>query len=361
MAAVLKHVRFVIRQPLLVIRIGKGFFRALILRKPVLRSVELAVTYQCQCACDMCYAEKLADAGRKILTVDQIRTLWEQCHRLGAIHVNITGGEPLLRKDLCDVIRALKPDSTMVSLVTNGVLLTPERIDRLTAAGLRYLQISIDSLNPQEHDRMRGVPGCFRKAIDGAAYAKSIGLPVCLSTVISHDALKTPEKIWEMIRFAEKMDTFLLLNLAATAGGWTDRKDELLTQEDMALVAEFRKHPAVRQDVMYNFRGKSGCPAGTEKLYVTAYGDVTPCDMVHISFGNVLDQPLKTIWERMRACPPFRKQSPQCLRCIDREFVSQYVDPIADVQQIPVPAEAHPCLRPGAGKSARADATAGGS
>ena len=348
----LKHVGFVLKQPRVVPRIYGGFFRALVLRQPVLRSVELAVTYQCQCRCAMCYAAKLSDPGKKPMSVEQIARLWEECHGLGAIHVNVTGGEPLLRKDLCEVIGALKPASTIVSMVTNGVLLTPERVDQLKAAGLRYLQVSVDSLDPDEHDRLRGVPGTFQHLVDGAEYARKAGLTVCFSTVISHDALMHPEKIQAIIDFSAARGAFLLFNLASTSGGWTGHKEVLLTEEDLRMVREFRKNPTVRQDLMYNFIGRSGCPAGTEKFYVTAYGDVTPCDMIHVSFGNVLREPVKDIWKRMYSADPYKSRMTQCLRCANQDYVSCTIDPICGIDRLPVPVDEHPVLGAKSGDTA---------
>jgi len=141
----LNHWRFFKGRPLTIYRTARGFFKTLVLKKRVLRSVELAVTYNCQLRCDKCFALKWLEEEKKpFLTVEQIRNLWEQAYNLGAVHINLTGGEPLLRKDICDVVRACKPKGTVVSIVTNAIALTEEKARELKEAGLNTFQISLD-------------------------------------------------------------------------------------------------------------------------------------------------------------------------------------------------------------------------
>lgn len=341
----MKHVQFVVKSPYLVARIINGFRRSLVMNQPVLRSIELAITYRCQAACEFCYSDTLLNRGRKELSIKEIRQFWDECLKLGAIHVNITGGEPMIRKDWDEAIAACNPERTIVSMVSNGELLTRKNVRRAKNAGLRYLQISLDSANPEIHDESRKVKNLFEKAIRGLEYAKEEGITVSLSTVVTNENAPTRE-VWKMIDLAEKYDVFLLLNLAAMAGRWQSNRDCILTPKTMEYVRQFRQHPVVRQNTMYNFRMKAGCPAGTEKFYVTAYGDVTPCPLTHISYGNIREKSAKQIWTRMLETNPYNLHSTKCLRCENTEYYRKYIDPLADLieqgMQVPIPIENHP-------------------
>ena len=85
---------------------------------------------------------------------------------------------------------------------------------------------------------------------------------------------------------------------------------------------ELLKHPKARHHNLYNFRGRQGCPAGIEKIYITAYGDVTPCDLIHEPFGNVLEEPLETIWKRFSQDRRFTQKTYECIR-----YLKDGIDP----------------------------------
>jgi MoaA/NifB/PqqE/SkfB family radical SAM enzyme len=328
----LKHVLLIDfkRQPTLLFRTLKGYFRTIILKKRTLRSVEFAVTYRCQLSCPKCFAAKFSDSNRKELSVSQIAGIWKQCLALGAIHVNITGGEPLLRSDIYDVIKAFQPHRTFISLVTNSLLLNEERLKELKKAGLSYLQISLDSYLKELHDKLRGSPGCYDKVISGATLAKKIGLHVSFTTVATHQNVRTSE-IPEMLKISEKLGVFLLINFAGRSGNWSGKDDMLLTREDRLVLNEYMKHPLARLCEMINFYNIPGlCLAGKDKLNISAYGDVYPCTHIHISFGNALSESIKDIYEKIASFSYFKGFATDCIRY-------EYLNPVDASQITPVP------------------------
>ena len=299
----------------LVRRILNGYFRTLVLRQDRLRSVELALTYRCQAKCHKCYAANLIREDRKPLSVEQIRTIWKQCLALGAIHVNLTGGEPSLRSDLPDIIRACTPYQNMVSIVSNCLLIDEKMIAAWAEAGLNTLQASLDSADGEVHDMLRGVPGCYDHVINAARLCHKYGINICFSTVLSPESTSDKTQMWKLLELCEKEDAFLLICDSAQVGGWEGQDEKMFTREDRnTALMELLKHPRARHHNLYNFRGKQGCPAGIEKIYITAYGDVTPCDLVHEPYGNVLEEPLETIWRRMGKDPRWAQKTWECVR-----------------------------------------------
>ena len=310
--------RVFLKKPKLWLRIFNGYFSTLILRKNRLRSVELAITYACQAKCHKCYAANLLKSDRKPLSVEQIDAIWKQCQALGAIHVNITGGEPTLRKDVVDIIRTLRPDRTMVSLVSNTLLIDEETIAAWARAGLNTLQASLDSARPEVHDQLRGVEGCFDKVINAARLCHKYGINICFSTVLSPESTSDESQMWELLQLCDREDAFLLICDSASVGGWDGQKEKMLSREERnSALAKLLKHPRARHHNLYNFRGRQGCPAGIEKLYITAYGDVTPCDLMHEPFGNALEEPVEAIWKRMGADPRFAQKTCECVRYLE--------------------------------------------
>jgi MoaA/NifB/PqqE/SkfB family radical SAM enzyme len=315
--------RIFLKKPKLWWRISNGYLQTLVLRKDRLRSVELAVTYACQAKCHKCYSAKLFRKTQNPLSVEQIRGIWQQCLALGAIHVNLTGGEPTLRSDLLDIVKACTPDRAMVSIVSNTARIDEETIAAWAKAGVNTLQASLDSAVPEVHDRLRGIPGLFDKVVNAARLCHKHGINICFSTVLSTESTSNKDQMWKLLDLCKREDAFLLICDSASVGGWENEAGKMMTREERnAALAELLRHPRARHHNLYNFRGRQGCPAGIEKVYITAYGDVTPCDLMHEHFGNVLEEPLETIWKRMCSDRRFAQKTCECVR-----YLKDGIDP----------------------------------
>jgi MoaA/NifB/PqqE/SkfB family radical SAM enzyme len=340
----LKHLVFFKKKPLVFIGMAKGFFRSIVLRKNVLRTVDLAVTYNCHYKCEYCSAFLLKKEGKEVLTVDQIKKIWEQAQSLGAIHVNLTGGEPLMRNidELCQIIKNFHPERTLVSMVTNSVLVTKEKLKRLKDAGLDTLQLSMESLDPETNDKIRGVKGVTQKTMDAFRFAKELDLNVCLSAVACHD---NQQELKKLLEFAKKENVFLLLNTASSVGKWQGKNEAKMIDKDVALFEEFMSDSNARSDTSFNFSGKSGCPAGKERIHITAYGDVITCPLVQVSYGNVLQEPLKDIFERMNSMPFIKKYSKLCKHSFDSEYYQQICLPAEQIKNPPLSIYSHPNIK----------------
>lgn len=337
----LKHFEFLKRKPLVVSRIINGFFRKIILRQDVLRTVDLAVTGDCHYKCTFCSAYRLYGKGKPYLTVEQIKNIWEECVKLGVMHVNIAGGEPFLRDidELCQIIRNFKPSHFLVSLVSNGLNITKDKLERLKRAGLDTLQLSIESIDSGKHDSMVGIKGNFGKVMEAIGYAKELKLNVCLNAVFYST---NADEIKKLIDFSKKENIFLVLNTASAEGKWRGLDNMRLKEKDIATFEGFMRFPHVRHDSSINFSGKRECPAGKERVHITAYGDVLTCPLVQISYGNALEEPLKRIYERMANMEHLKKYSGMCKHAFDENYYKEILLPIEEEEKRPVFIFNHP-------------------
>lgn len=242
---------------------------------PVLRSIELAVTWICNLTCEFCYAEDLMYAKKKppAISIDAVRDLMAQAKKLGLIHVNVTGGEPMVRKDIFELIDAI-PKDIVVSVVTNSTLLTKEKIDRFKEVGVSTIQMSYGE-NYHKHFKL-----------DLARHATKIGLGVTLS-VVNIEAER--HNVLAALEMAPKENFSVLFNYPMRY------KNKGLDSE---LYWKYRYEPYVREDNLF-WSGKDKCPAGTTKIYVTNDGDVMTCDRIHGTFGNIHREKLEPVWRRM--------------------------------------------------------------
>ncbi len=111
---------------------------------PTLRSLEFAVTWACNKRCPFCYAEDLMvspDRNKEPIAIAKFKDVVLQARGLGLKHINITGGEPFMRKDLFELVASI-PEDIIITIATNNLLLTKEKVDRLKMLGVVSLQMS---------------------------------------------------------------------------------------------------------------------------------------------------------------------------------------------------------------------------
>jgi MoaA/NifB/PqqE/SkfB family radical SAM enzyme len=307
------------------------FCAALVARRRVPQSAYVAVTSRCPCRCPHCSA-----AGRPAAepTGTQLRALVRELKGLGGAIVGFTGGEPLLRPDLEELVRAAKPELATI-VFTTGHGLDAARATRLRAAGLDTLTLGLESADPAEHDRVRGVPGSFAQAEAAAAACREAGLYLAISTVGTRARLAAGE-LDRVHAVAERWGARELRVLSPGAtGGLAGRPEELLGPAERAAVRRFHVErnragtgPVVAAAAHLESDELFGCGAGYHHLFVDAAGEVCPCDLAPWSFGNAYAASLTAVWDWMGDAFP----RPRC-GCLQAALARQ-LDPGAP---LPVP------------------------
>jgi len=326
------------RKPLLTLRLARAVISAKLLRRKRLRYVDFAVDFACNLSCEHCFAAALKQPGRRRMEVGDYARVAAQAMRLGAVSFSFQGGEPLLFPRLREVIAACRPRRNVVSVTTNGTLLSPERVSELKDWGVDILTVSLDSAIPEEHDRFRGRAGTFEAALAGIDRALAAGLHVTLGSVVTHDSLHS-EGMRKLIELAIQRRLLFYFILPVRAGRWRDNADVALTDADVRfLEQETRRSPYLRTDFQANL-GPYGCGAAKEILYLTPYGDVLVCPFLHVTFGNVLEDDLATIRRRALRVPCLAAYHQKCLVSTDEEFVERYLSKTFDAEKLPLPWE----------------------
>jgi MoaA/NifB/PqqE/SkfB family radical SAM enzyme len=161
----LKHSRFLLKHPRALTKALIGLFRTLVLKQTRLRVVEWVINYECDSKCVFCYATKYNEDGKKPLTPAEIEKIWLEAEKEGAFLSIILGGEPTIRPDLDEVIRAMHPERNVIILVTNCLSLTRERVFELKKLGVAVFHLSLDGATAEVNDVNRGAPGHFDKVM----------------------------------------------------------------------------------------------------------------------------------------------------------------------------------------------------
>lgn len=121
---------------------------------PLIKVVQLTLTNRCQCNCKHCGVSKLREAIKGELAFEQIDLLFQDFRLAGCLVVDLFGGEPTLRRDLFDIIERGKSYGFRLSLETNGYVIDQSYMERLVAAGLDQIYLSLDDYRAEIHDEI---------------------------------------------------------------------------------------------------------------------------------------------------------------------------------------------------------------
>jgi radical SAM protein with 4Fe4S-binding SPASM domain len=227
---------------------------------------------------------------------------------------SFTGGEPLLREDLEDMIRYARRINLQVNLITNGILAVPRRAKSLFEAGLRTAQVSVEGLDAVTHDALTARPGSFEATLRGIRGLQAAGISVQTNTTVSAgNAAQAPQmpgflKSLGVTRFA--MNLYLppgdgngpegLLVPYSRAGEIVDAVHAAARSEGMTFYW-YSPIPHCHYNTIARGLGNKSCAAMDGLLSVSPSGDVLPCSSYPEPMGNLLATGFRDIWFSSRA------------------------------------------------------------
>jgi radical SAM protein with 4Fe4S-binding SPASM domain len=176
-------------------------------------------TQACNLSCRHCYQEAAHKPLADELTTEQKLDLVDQMGYEYVPFLAMAGGEPLVAKDIWKVLERCKTRGVHTTVATNGTLLSQENCQRLVECGVKYVEISLDSIRAEEHDRFRGMEGAWKRTVEGirnAAATKGLraGMAMCVTRLNYHHAEP-------MINFAKDLGctTFVHFNFIPVGRG----------------------------------------------------------------------------------------------------------------------------------------------
>ena len=320
---------------------GEGFARPYV--------VSWNLTYRCNLACEHCYldagarplvgTENFADRGELdteecFRVIDEIAAFAPECLTI------LTGGEPLLRRDILEIVRRAAERGLWVVVGTNGVCITENLARRLAEAGARGLSLSLDALDPDRHDRFRMVRGAWQNTVDGAEILNRTGLPFIVQTTAGSHNLGELDAIADFAHDRLAAKVWNLYFLVPTGRGQfvsdmtPAQYDEVLAslyriqrKYDRRMLVNAKCAPHYIKTVLENADveadpkirtysgGAGGCPAGTHYMGIRPNGDVTPCPYLPVFAGNLRREALTELWTSSELFTGIRRRSSLGGRC----------------------------------------------
>jgi pyrroloquinoline quinone biosynthesis protein E len=294
------------------------------------------LTYRCPLRCPYCSnPTEYPPAAGELTTAEWQRVLAE-AGRMGLAHALFTGGEPLLRADLEELVASARGAGLYTNLITSAVGLTERRARALKTAGLDSVQISFQSDAPELADSIAGTTAHGKK-LAAATLVREHGWPLTINVVLHRSNIG---RLPGIIRLAEELGA-IRLELASTQFyGWAFRNRDLLlpTREQVAAaeaaIAQLKSQTAREMQIVYvvpDYYADRPKPCmsgwGHRYLVVNPNGDVLPCGAATVipdlRFDNVRDRELSSIWCDSESFNRFRGtdwMEEPCRSCDRREI-----------------------------------------
>lgn len=290
---------------------------------PPCRLIAWEVTRSCNLACRHCRAEAHTEPYENELDTDEAMRLIDAFPEVGRPIVIFTGGDPMMRGDIYDLVRHVKKRELTAAFSPNGTLITPESAAKIKAAGVDRCSISLDGATARSHDDFRGVEGAFEASLAGISYLREQGVPFQINTTVTRNNLHS---LTDICRLCENIGAvawhiFLLVPMGRASG----LADQVITAEEYEKVLhwlyDFRKSTSMQlkatcaphyyrimrqraaaekvpvNAVNFGMDAMSrGCLGGTGFCFISHRGQVQPCGYLELDCGNVREKPFPEIW-----------------------------------------------------------------
>ena len=303
------------------------------------------LTYRCNLACEHCYldaggtplvrTDNFADRSELstdecFRVIDEIASFAPECLTI------LTGGEPLLRRDILEIVQRAAERGLWVVVGTNGVRITENVARRLSEAGARGLSLSLDALDPECHDRFRRVRGAWHNTVEGAEILNRTGLPFIVQTTAGSHNLGELEAIADFAHDRLSAKVWNLYFLVPTGRGQfisdisPSQYDDVLAslyqiqrKYDRRMLVNAKCAPHYIKTMLENgvpptrmySGGAGGCPAGTHYMGIRPNGDVTPCPYLPVFAGSLRRASLADLWSSSELFTGIRRRTALGGRC----------------------------------------------
>ena len=274
-------------------------------RIPISGSYEL--TFRCNLRCAHCYCNlplNDREAVEKELTTQKVFKIFDQMAEAGCLWLLITGGEPLLRKDFLEIYSYAKKKGFIITLFTNGTLITQEIADYLAEWPPFLVEVTLYGATKETHEKVTGVPGSFLRFQRGIDLLLERKIPLGLKTMVmtlNHDGL------WEIKEYAERSDVKFRFDpvLNPRLDGSKAPCSLRLSPEDvLKLDLADEKRAKEWKDFCEKFIGPPqsdglfSCGAGVFAFHIDPYGQMSMCEMVRFKSYDLRNGSFEEGWHQ---------------------------------------------------------------
>ncbi len=290
-----------------------------------LRLVFWETTSGCNLECIHCRRlDVAAELAKQDMTTVQARAFIDALAACAKPILVFSGGEPLYRKDLLALACHARDKGLNTALATNGTLIDQATAKRIVAVGFQRVAISFDGADADTHDKFRGIPGSFARALSGYLQLKRLGMSLQINCTLARHNAAQRDQLYRLA-LALGADALHIFMLVPVGCGVEISADNQLPAEEYEIILNWLYDKSREGKIqtkatcaphyyrIMRQRAKAegtklslathgmdavtrGCLAGSAVCFVSHKGEVFPCGYLPVSAGNVLDQPFSEIW-----------------------------------------------------------------
>ena len=279
------------------------------------------LTHRCPLQCPYCSNPLELEAASKELTTAEWCKVMDELAEIGVLQIHFSGGEPTVRKDLTELVRHATEVGLYSNLITSAVMLSKERLQDLSDAGLCHVQISVQGAEPVLADRVGGFKNGHAKKLDAARWTREVGLPLTINAVMHRQNL---HQLPQIIDLAVALDADRLEVANVQYYGWALKNREALipsfaqVEETNHIVSQAQDRLAGVLDIdyvvpdYYAQRPKQ-CMGGWGRQFfnISPAGKVLPCHAAESITGMEFDsvrgnKSIRWIWDNSEAFNKYR-------------------------------------------------------
>ncbi len=309
---------------------------------PACRLIAWEVTRSCNLACKHCRAEAHPEPYPGELDTREAKALIDTFPRVGNPIIIFTGGDPMMRPDLYELIAHASARGLHCALSPSGTLVTPETAEKIRDSGVQRCSLSLDGPDAASHDAFRGVPGAFASVMNAIACLKAAGVPFQINTTVTRDNLHSFKQIFELCERlgAAAWHIFLLVPMGRAA----ELADQVISAEEYEATLhwfyDFRKSTSmhlkatcaphyyrimrqraraeglpVSADTFGMDAMTRGCLGGTGFCFISHVGQLQPCGYLTLDCGNIRTIPFPDLWRTTPMFQQFRNKAAYTGKC----------------------------------------------
>ncbi len=294
---------------------------------PELRVLAWEVTRACNLACRHCRASAQTEPFPGELSTEEALELIDEIARVGSPILIFSGGEPLLRADIFQLVERARENGLRCAMAPNGTLVDAENARRMAESGIERVSISIDAPDAVRHNAFRGVEGAFEASLRGIEHLLRAGIPFQINTTVTRSNLPVFGDIYHLARDlgAAAWHIFLLVPM----GRGSEMSEEVISSREYERILNWfydfsrsssmqlkatcapQYHRILRQRAKQegiavnreNFgldAVSRGCLGGNGFCFISHSGQVQPCGYLELDCGQVREEPFSRIWHHSK-------------------------------------------------------------
>jgi len=308
-------------------------------------------TQKCNLKCVHCRCSSDMTSSEGDFTTEEGKNLLKEIADFSKPVVVLSGGEPLLRKDIFELAEYGTSLGLRICMATNGALVNDEVCEKMRKAEIKMVSLSLDGSTAAVHDDFRSCPGAFDGVVRAAAYFRKHGQKFLINSSFTK---RNQHDIANTFKVAKSLGaTAWYMFMIVPTGRGEEIMSELISKEDYEEILDWHyRQEKMEDDILmrptcaphyyrivpqkakaegekferrsltFSTGGGKGCIAAQTICLIDCFGNVKPCSYFHRSAGNVKTTPFKEIWENAEIFKALRNFKAYKGKCGECEFIN---------------------------------------